>query len=144
VKRRGGSRSKNDLVISSYDKQRLMQLLRIAETTGAAREDLEDLTREIARGAEVQPQEIPPDVVTMNSRVRVTDLESSATHSYTIVFPSDADYESGKISILAPLGTALLGYRIGDVVDWHMPGGTRRLRIDEIVYQPEAAGDYHL
>jgi regulator of nucleoside diphosphate kinase len=144
VKRRGGSRSKNDLVISSYDKQRLMQLLRSAQTTGEAREDLEDLTREIARGAEVQPQEIPPDVVTMNSRVRVTDLESGATNSYTIVFPSDADYESGKISILAPLGTALLGYRIGDIVDWQMPGGTRRLRIDEIVYQPEAAGDYHL
>jgi regulator of nucleoside diphosphate kinase len=60
------------------------------------------------------------------------------------VFPADANYEEGKISILAPLGTALLGYRVGDVVYWHVPRGVRQLRIDEILYQPEAAGHYHL
>jgi regulator of nucleoside diphosphate kinase len=144
VKRRKGSAGKDDLVISSFDKQRLMRLLSSAETSAEDRAELEDLTHEIERGAEVQPQDIPPDVVTMNSTVRVTDVEAGTSHTYTIVFPADADYEKGKISILAPLGTALLGFRIGDVVDWHMPGGTRRLRIDALVYQPEAAGDFHL
>ena len=144
VKRRKGSTTNDDLVISSFDKQRLMRLLRSAEISTEDRPELEDLTHEIERGAEVQPQDIPPDVVTMNSSVRVTDLEAGTSHTYTIVFPADADYEKGKISILAPLGTALLGYRVGDVVDWHMPGGTRQLRIDALIYQPEAAGDFHL
>src|SRR5438132_8927693 len=144
LKRRKGSKSKDDLVISSFDKERLKQLLNATETSASDRADLEDLTREIERGAEVRPEEIPPDVVTMNSTIRVTDLESGSSYVYTIVFPADADYDTGKISILAPLGTALLGYRIGDVVNWRMPGGNRRLRIDAIVYQPEAAGDFHL
>ena len=144
VKRRKGSRTKDDLVISSFDKQRLMRLLSSAETSIEDRAELEDLTHEIERGAEVQPQDIPPDVVTMNSCVRLTDLEAGTSHTYTIVFPADADYEKGRISILAPLGTALLGYRIGDIVNWKMPGGTRQLRIDALIYQPEAAGDFHL
>jgi regulator of nucleoside diphosphate kinase len=138
------TRSKDDLIISSFDKHRLLRLLRSGDTSVELREELEDLTREIERGALVTPQQMPKEVVTMNSSVRVTDLESEATHVYTIVFPADADYEKGKISILAPLGTALLGYRVGDIVNWHVPRGIRQLRIDEIVYQPEAAGDYHL
>lgn len=142
--KRKRSASKNDLVISSFDKQRLTRLLLSAETSSEDREELADLTREIERGSEVTPQEMPPDVVTMNSRVRLTDLDAGSTHAYTIVFPADADYEKGRISILAPLGTALLGFRVGDVVDWRMPRGIRRLRIDEIIYQPETAGDFHL
>ena len=137
-------RSNDELVIGSHDKQRLVRLLRGAEVSAEMREELEDLAREIERGIEVAPNQMPANVVTMNSTVRVTDIESDETHVYTIVFPAGADYERGKISILAPLGTALLGYRSGDVVDWHVPRGIRRLRIDEIVYQPEAAGDFHL
>jgi regulator of nucleoside diphosphate kinase len=136
--------SKQSLVISSFDKKRLMRLLRSGETEAEQREDLEDLAHEIERGMEVQPQEVPSDVVTMNSSVKVTDIDSGLTHVYTIVFPADADYKKGRISILAPLGTALLGFRVGDTVEWSMPRGIRRLRIDEIVYQPEAAGDFHL
>jgi regulator of nucleoside diphosphate kinase len=143
LKVRKGTRSKTDLVISRFDKERLQRLLQNPETSSEDREELDDLTRELERGVEVSPQAMPPDVVTMKSQVRVTDLDAGSTHVYTIVFPADADYEKGKISILAPLGTAL-GYRLGDTVDWHMPRGVRRLRIDEIIYQPEAAGDYHL
>ena len=80
----------------------------------------------------------------MNSSVRVSDLGTSKSEVITIVFPSDANYDEGKVSILAPLGTALLGYRVGDVVYWHVPRGIRQLRIDEILYQPEAAGHYYL
>lgn len=141
---KSAERSRTALLISSFDKQRLTVLLDALDRTAEEREELEDLEREIGRGAVVRPQEIPADVVTMNSTVRVTDCEEGTSNVYTIVFPGNADYERGRISILAPLGIALLGYRVGDTVDWNMPGGTRKLRIEEIVYQPEAAGDYHL
>lgn len=137
-------RFKHDLLINSYDKKRLMRLLAQRNASTEVRAELDDLAWEIQRGTEVRPQDIPPDVVTMNSSVRVSDLETSKSDVYTIVFPTEANYERGKISILAPLGTALLGYRVGDVVYWHVPRGIRQLRIDEIVYQPEAAGHYHL
>ena len=130
--------------ITRFDKTRLMRLLRSLDAAPENRDELEDLQRELERGTEVESTEVGADVVTMNSTVRVTDLDANTTHLYTIVFPSDADFDKGRISILSPLGTALLGYRAGDVVMWEMPRGTRRLRIEELVYQPEAAGDFHL
>lgn len=130
--------------ITRFDKRRLMALLRSLDAAHESREDVEDLERELERGTEVESTEVEPDVVTMNSTVRVTDLDANTTHLYTIVFPADVDFEKGRISILSPLGTALLGYRAGDVVEWEMPRGTRRLRIEELLYQPEAAGDFHL
>ena len=132
------------IYITRFDKTRLMQLLRTLDAGPENRDEMVDLEQELDRGTEVDSTEIGPDVVTMNSTVRVTDLETNTTSLYTIVFPSDADLDKGRISILSPLGTALLGYRAGDIVAWEMPGGTRRLRIEELVYQPEAAGDYHL
>ena len=138
MKRRKGTQG--DLVISSFDKERLKKLL----ATESEAENAADLEYEIERGAEVRPEDVPPDVVTMNSTVRVTDLDSGATHVYTIVFPADADPEKGRISILSMVGTALIGYRKGDVIDWQTPRGNRKLRVDDILYQPEAAGDWHL
>jgi regulator of nucleoside diphosphate kinase len=132
------------LTISTFDKQRLSRLLDALDGTEEERDEIKDLEREIERGSVVRPEDMPADVVTMNSAVRVTDVESGETNVYTIVFPGQADYEKGRISILAPLGIALLGYRVGAIVDWNMPRGIRRLRIDEIVYQPEKAGAYHL
>jgi regulator of nucleoside diphosphate kinase len=130
--------------VTRFDKTRLMQLLRSLDAAQENRDEIEDLERELERGTEVESTAVGPDVVTMNSTVRVTDLDTNTTHLYTIVFPAEADFEKGRISILSPLGTALLGYRAGDVVTWEMPRGTRRLRIEELVYQPEAAGDFHL
>lgn len=132
------------IYVTRFDKTRLLRMLARVDAAAEERPELEDLEMELQRGTEVEPSEIAPDVVTMNSRVRVTDLDTDSTHLYTIVFPWDADYENGRISILSPLGTALLGYRAGDEVSWEMPRGTRRLRIEELVYQPEAAGDFHL
>jgi regulator of nucleoside diphosphate kinase len=60
------------------------------------------------------------------------------------VFPSRANIADNKLSIMAPLGMALLGYRKGDIVKWTVPSGVKKLRVDDIIYQPEAAGDYHL
>lgn len=138
MKKKGSS-----IQITRFDKSRLMRVLRTLDAV-ANREEIEGLERELERGIEVDSTEVAPDVVTMNSTVRVTDLDTNTTHLYTIVFPGDADFEKGHISILSPIGTALLGYRAGDVVTWAMPRGTRRVRIEELVYQPEAAGDFHL
>ena len=75
----------------------------------------------------------------MNSRVRLKNLTTGKEMTYTLVFPKDADLTAGRISVLAPIGTAILGYRAGDVIAWSVPGGKRKFRIEEVLYQPEAA-----
>lgn len=102
------------------------------------------LEEELDNAHTVQSRMIPDDIVTMRSKVRVTDLQSKETLDLSVVFPSEADSAQGKVSILAPLGTALLGCRAGDTVEWRVPCGWRRLKVERILYQPEAAGDYHL
>ncbi|HOD65029.1 MAG TPA: GreA/GreB family elongation factor, partial [Smithellaceae bacterium] len=84
------------------------------------------------------------DVITMNSKVIITDTESGEKTTYTLVFPSAANISENKLSIMAPLGMALLGYRTGDIIEWPVPSGVRKLKVDKIIYQPEASGDYHL
>jgi regulator of nucleoside diphosphate kinase len=132
-----------DLVISSYDKQRLLELLgRDADVAASA--SAAELRAEVERGAEVRPEDVPPDVVTMNTRVRVREVDTGAVRSYTIVFPSDANPPKGMLSIVDALAVALIGCRVGDVVTLHRGRRKQRLAIEEILYQPEAAGDYHL
>ena len=87
----------------------------------------------------VEAEAIPRDVVTMNSEVRLQDLDSGDIKVYRLVFPSQARTEN-SISILAPIGTAMLGYRVGDVIEWRVPKGIRRLKVLDVLYQPEAAG----
>ncbi|HET8720828.1 MAG TPA: nucleoside diphosphate kinase regulator [Nitrospira sp.] len=131
-----------DIYITDYDLTRLRELLGVGISFGNRdRQSLEALQGELDRAHIVEPQDVPRDVVTMNSRVLLTDVETNEEQVYTVVFPSDANVEQRKISILAPIGTAILGYRVGDTVEWPVPGGMRRLRIDEVLYQPEAAGD---
>jgi regulator of nucleoside diphosphate kinase len=132
-----------DVVISSYDKARLLELLgKDPNAAGAA--SAADLRAEVERGSEVRPEDVPPDVVTMNTRVRVRDAGSGAVHTFTIVFPSDANPAKGKVSILDALAVALIGCRVGEVVTLSEGGVERQFAIEEILYQPEAAGDYHL
>ncbi|MBU0482835.1 MAG: nucleoside diphosphate kinase regulator [Proteobacteria bacterium] len=106
--------------------------------------NLDKLEKELDRAKLVTPKKVPKDVITMNSQVRVLDIDSCEDSTYTIVFPAQANIAYNKISILAPIGTALLGYRVGDIVEWEVPSGLKRLKIEETLYQPEAAGDYHL
>jgi len=136
---------RSTISITQSDRQRLTKLLQgISREENPDRDDLWRLEQEVARAEIIPPQKAPVDLVTMNSKVRLTDLDSSEELVYTLVYPHDADYKEGRISILAPIGTALLGFQVGDVVEWRMPAGTRRLRIDEVMYQPEAAGHFHL
>jgi regulator of nucleoside diphosphate kinase len=130
-----------DIYITDYDWTRLRELLEVGISFAERdRQSLEALQGELDRAQIVEPTAVPHDVVTMNSRVRLTDVETNGEQVYTVVFPSEANVEQRKISVLAPIGTAILGYRVGDTVEWRVPGGVKRLRIDEIVYQPEAAG----
>lgn len=133
------------ICISKADRKKIRQLIAGVKLAGSrSKIDLEALEKELNRAKIVEPKRIPEDVVTMNSMVRLCDLESGEEMIYTIVYPSEADIEHRKISILAPIGTALLGYRVGDTVEWNVPSGTRNLKIQEVLYQPEAAGDYEL
>ena len=129
--------TREQILITREDKKRLLRALPCLGTEYADREDLVLLGEELERAVEVEPDAVPADVVTLNSSVRVTDLENGAAMDYTIVMPGEANYEAGRISVLAPLGTALLGYRQGDEVEWEMPGGIRRLRIERVI-QPES------
>ena len=133
------------IYISTSDYQRLSGLIeRSRDRNGDAdREYLDQLEEELAQAEVVNPEDIPQDVITMRSKVRLKDLKSGQTVMYSLVFPSEANSNEGHISVLAPVGTALLGNRSGDVVESRVPSGLRRLKVKEIIYQPEAAGNYH-
>ena len=129
---------------TKIDYDRLSELVRAGTGSGKDQPHLRELRQELERATVVDPQEIPADVVTMNSKVLLRDLETGDEVSYTLVYPPDANLDEDKISVLAPIGTAILGYRAGATVTWNVPAGVRRLHIEKILYQPEAAGDYHL
>ena len=128
--------------LTSQDRKRLdlIEYMAVAED----RRDLAGLTSELSRAVVIPSEQIPPDVVTMRSRVRLLDLDDGSTHEYTLVYPDEADVAAGKISIVAPVAAAIIGCREGDEVEWDVPGGRRRLKVDAVLYQPEAAGDIHL
>lgn len=131
------------LYITEHDKKRLVELAGVATEFGShARKDIESLVKELERAVIVAPQNVPPDVVTMNSKVALLDLDTSERMEYMLAFPQDANIGNDSISVLAPIGTAILGYAKGDVVEWPVPSGMRRIRIEDILYQPEAAGDF--
>jgi len=133
------------IFITDADRDRLEKLLLGTRVWSSRdKEHLQALEEEMDKAHIVGSRDIPGDVVTMRSQVRVKDMKSGTEMDLSVVFPSEADSEQGKISVLAPVGTALLGYRVGDTVEWKVPGGLRRLKIERILYQPEAAGDYHL
>jgi regulator of nucleoside diphosphate kinase len=135
-----------NIYITKPDYERLTKLIEIArEREGDAnRKYLDSLEEELDRAEVVQQQDIPSDVITMRSTVRLKDLDTSEEMTYRLTFPTEANYDEGRISVLAPIGTAMLGYRRGDVIEWEVPSGVRRLSVEEVLYQPESKGDYHL
>jgi regulator of nucleoside diphosphate kinase len=133
------------IYITEFDMERLRQLVDGTRAWSTRdRNYLAQLEAELERAVVVPSEEIPPNVVTMNSEVRVKDVDTGKEMTVKLVFPGSADYERGKLSILAPIGTALIGYSTGDIVQWTVPAGVRRLQILDVLYQPEAAGDFHL
>lgn len=125
--------------ITGPDMQRLRDLVRSADANDRDRPYLAVLRTELERAAVVAPDQVPSDVVTMNSQVRLRD--GRRTWTITLVYPEEADAEHGRISVLAPLGAAILGCRVGDRVEFRVPGGElRSCDILSVEYQPEAAG----
>jgi len=136
-------RTRNPIHITSQDKQRLEDLLQeVAVRDSRAHGDLNALLEELHRAIIVDPKEVPDDVITMNSRAEMLDLESGETLTFTLVFPEEANIEEEKISVLAPIGAGMLGYRVGDEFEWKVPAGLRHMRVTGVRYQPEAAGDF--
>ena len=107
--------------------------------------DFENLDLELERAKIITDDEVPTDLVTMNSKVRFLNVDDDKEMTITLVYPSDANFKEGKVSILASLGSALLGLRVNQKINWAFPDGkTRSLKILEVVYQPEANQDWHL
>ncbi len=128
------------LYITAIDKERLHELI-ISTRKNAAESEihLRDLEAELEKAIIVQSKDIPKNIVTMDSQVCIKDLDTQEEIVYTIVFPAYSDIKQNRISVLSPVGTALLGYRVGDDIEWKVPGGIRKLKIKKILYQPEAA-----
>jgi regulator of nucleoside diphosphate kinase len=131
--------------ITRFDLERLEDLLSgVREFSYRDRGDIEELEAELQEGTLVDSKNVPPTVVTMNSRVELIDVDEKKPMIFTLTFPRDADIDTGKLSVISPVGTAILGHSEGDIIEWRVPAGDRRFRIEKVLYQPEAAGDFHL
>ncbi|WP_038054149.1 nucleoside diphosphate kinase regulator [Thioalkalivibrio sp. ALJ1] len=134
--------NKPKIVVSTTDMERLDKLLE--SLPADAFPGKTDLEAELDRADVVDSHAIPGSVVTMNSRVRFRVIESGDEFSMTLVYPRDVDESGGTLSILAPVGSALLGLSEGDEIGWPRPGGGQmHVQIEEVEYQPERAGEYH-
>ncbi|VVD72842.1 elongation factor GreAB [Pandoraea horticolens] len=130
------------ITVSTLDLERLEALM--AQAPRAALPYVEALETELARASVVDPEQIPADVATMNSVVRYRDLATQQAHRATLVYPQHLASTQSGISVLAPVGSALLGLRVGQSIRWQVPGGHLiELELLGIDYQPEAAGEYH-
>lgn len=131
--------SQPPIILSSHDVQRLERLM---ETVGPEhRETVRALDAELARAEVRRPEEMPPNTVTMNAQVRCIDETTQTEHLLRLVYPADAGAAPGNVSVLAPVGAALLGLSAGQAIDWPLPGGRMgRLRVLGVIDQPEANG----
>lgn len=125
------------VIVTDRDLERLLSM--VESTAHAA-----SLEGELDRAVVVKQREVPPDVVTMNSRIVYEDCATGVRREVHLVYPRDADPARGRISILAPVGSALLGLRVGQEISWKLPAGVRCIRVVEIPYQPQAEGHFHL
>ena len=132
-----------DIYITQYDLERLLKVLRELpekkHVTGFSVQELED---ELNRGIVVSPKEVPENVITMNSRVLMRDVESGKDMTLWLVFPDKMDAVKNPVSILSPLGTAMIGYKVGDVFTWESPTGKKQIEVLDILYQPERVGNF--
>lgn len=136
-------------VLSNIDHERLTAMIETLRTSFPSMNDpyerfLRSLEQRLGTATTVSRDEVDPDVVTMNTSVRIRCLDTNRRRILKLVYEREADALGGKISVLAGLGAALLGARVGEVVTWQSRSGTRRVRIERILFQPEAAGAFDL
>jgi regulator of nucleoside diphosphate kinase len=131
---------RDSIIITQPDLLRLAHLLRACVPTWPF---LSALERQLATATLAPDTDVPPDVVTMGSRFRFTDRRTGVSETYRLVYPDEADLDRGRLSVFAPIGSAVLGRRAGETVWWNVPSGLRVVRIDEVLYQPERDGARH-
>lgn len=130
--------ARKQIIITKQDHQRLNDLF-MGTFVDAFRDKtyLNALRGGLASARIVDSSEVPIDVITMNSTIRLMDMNTKEVETFTLVYPEHANIAEGKLSILAPLGTAILGYRVGDTIRWEVPSGVGWWRVEELVFQPE-------
>ena len=132
--------TRHDIYVTDRDLERLERLLDSSKRTP----NVEALAEELSRAVAVPAAAVRPDVVTMNATVRFRDVATGEASEIALVYPQDADVEAGNVSVLAPVGSALLGLSEGQTIEWPMPDGRmRRLRVEAVLQQPEAARRAH-
>lgn len=140
---KGGIGMAKRIIINKQDEERLNKLVTdILQLENNGKDHVRDLEKELEKAKVLEPKKIPGDVITMNTRVILEIGGDGEEEEYTLVYPDEADIVSNKISVMAPIGTAILGFREGDVVEWRVPEGNANIKIKKILYQPEAAGDW--
>ncbi len=137
--------TKRKIYITEHDMNRLQESFHITSTmTEKDKQYYERLQEKLDWAEVVEPKDIPENIVTMNSMILLKDLDTGEEKIFNLVFPDKAKVSPMALSILAPIGTALLGHKEGDTIIWDVPGGTKRYLILEVVYQPERLGNYEL
>ncbi|HEU4770852.1 MAG TPA: GreA/GreB family elongation factor [Candidatus Udaeobacter sp.] len=132
--------NENDIIVSARDYAELSSVITVAgKLSHRMKWELRLLENELRRARIVASGEVPADVITINTHAELLDLETGERMEFTLVLPADADINEGKISVLAPLGTAMLGERVGEEFVWHVPHGLRRLKVTKLHFQPEAS-----
>lgn len=136
-----GASVSSKIYITEFDKDRLEKLISDEIFTAAKEEQVfKHLKKELDKAIVVPPQELPENIISMNSKA-VIDLDGEEME-VSLVFPQESDWEKNKLSIFSPIGTAIIGYKEGDIVEWELPTGEKtEIHIKEVLYQPEAAGD---
>jgi len=133
------------IILNRLDYARIKKSINVArEYKSIAEKEAEELLNELESAKIVDPEDVPSNVVPMNSIVKISFLNNDKQVQFQIVYPDEANLKTNKISIFSPIATALIGYQTGDEIEWIVPAGLTRIRIDEIIYQPEASGHYHL
>lgn len=130
---------KPNIIITSPDHVRLRKMIALRNPSERERDATHSLAEELERAEVVASHLVPPDVITMNSRAELLDLDTGERMAFTLVFPDEADVSESKISVLAPVGAGMLGYRIGDTFERTTPFGVRRLQVVDVTFQPESS-----
>lgn len=131
------------IFMTQSDKDKLLKIVNKAKHEDLnANINLKDLEAEINRANVVSIEDLPDNVITMNTKVLL--LIDDSEEEFTLVYPDEADISENKISILSPIGTAILGYSEGSIIEWKVPSGTAQIEVKKVLFQPEALGLYHL
>jgi len=133
------------LIINRLDAERIRQnISKFKSGKPYSVSDIERLVDELNRATVMAPEEIPSDIITMHSVVKVKYVNNDKSVTIQLVYPEEASVKENKVSIFAPIATALLGYKKGDIINWRIPGGKVKIKVEDILYQPEAVGEFQL